>query len=70
MKILLFGRHGQLGWELQRSLAPLGEVLMLDRHSTTYCGDLSKPQELVKTVLAYKPDFIANAGAHTGGHRH
>jgi dTDP-4-dehydrorhamnose reductase len=65
MKILLLGKNGQVGWELQRSLAPLGEVLALDRYSTTYCGDLSKPQELVKTVLVYKPDFIVNAGAHT-----
>lgn len=65
MKILLLGKNGQVGWELQRSLAPLGEVLALDRHSATCCGDLSKPQELVKTVLAYKPDFIVNAGAHT-----
>ena len=65
MKILLLGKNGQVCWELQRSLAPLGEVLALDRHSTTCSGDLSKPQELVKTVLAYKPDFIVNAGAHT-----
>ena len=65
MKILLLGKNGQVGWELQRSFAPLGEVLALDRHSTIHCGDLSKPQELVKTVLAYKPDFIVNAGAHT-----
>jgi dTDP-4-dehydrorhamnose reductase len=43
----------------------LGEVLALDRHSTTYCGDLSKPEELAQTVLAYKPDFIVNAAAHT-----
>ncbi len=65
MKILLLGKNGQVGWALQRSLAPLGEVLALDRHSTTYCGDLSKPEELAQTVLAYKPDFIVNAGAHT-----
>jgi dTDP-4-dehydrorhamnose reductase len=65
MKILLLGKNGQVGWELQRSLAPLGEVLALDRHSTTYCGDLSKPEELAQTVLAYKPDFIVNAAAHT-----
>jgi dTDP-4-dehydrorhamnose reductase len=65
MKILLLGKNGQVGWELQRSLAPLGEVLALDRHSTHYCGDLSKPEELVQTVLAYKPDFIVNAAAHT-----
>jgi len=64
-KILLLGKNGQVGWELQRSLAPLGEVLALDRHSTHYCGDLSKPEELAQTVLAYKPDFIVNAAAHT-----
>jgi dTDP-4-dehydrorhamnose reductase len=65
MKILLLGKNGQVGWELQRSLAPLGEVLVLDRHSLDYCGDLSKPDQLVQTVLAYKPDFIVNAAAHT-----
>ena len=65
MKILLLGKNGQVGWELQRSLAPLGEVLALDRHSTHYCGDLSKPEQLAQTVLAYKPDFIVNAAAHT-----
>lgn len=65
LKILLLGKNGQVGWELQRSLAPLGEVLALDRHSTNYCGDLSKPDQLAQTVLAYKPDFIVNAAAHT-----
>ena len=65
MRILLLGKNGQVGWELQRSLAPLGEVLALDRHSTDYCGDLSKPEQLAQTVLAYKPDFIVNAAAHT-----
>jgi dTDP-4-dehydrorhamnose reductase len=65
LKILLLGKNGQVGWELQRSLAPLGEVLALDRHSPQYCGDLSKPELLAQTVLAYKPDFIVNAAAHT-----
>jgi dTDP-4-dehydrorhamnose reductase len=65
LKILLLGKNGQVGWELQRSLAPLGEVLTLDRHSTGYCGDLSKPEQLTQTVLTYKPDFIVNAAAHT-----
>ena len=65
MKILLLGKNGQLGWELQRSLAPLGEVLALDRHSTDCCGDLSKTEQLTQTVLAYKPDFIVNAAAYT-----
>ena len=65
MKILLLGKNGQVGWELQRSLAPLGEVLALDRHSTSHCGDLSKPEQLAQTVLDYRPDFIINAAAHT-----
>jgi dTDP-4-dehydrorhamnose reductase len=65
MKILLLGKNGQVGWELQRSLAPLGEVLALDRYSTNHCGDLSQPDKLAQTVLAYKPDFIVNAAAHT-----
>jgi dTDP-4-dehydrorhamnose reductase len=65
MKILLLGKNGQVGWELQRSLAPLGEVLALDRYSAPYCGDLSQPEQLAQTVLSYKPDFIVNAAAHT-----
>ena len=65
LKILLLGKNGQVGWELQRSLAPLGDVLALDRHSINYGGDLTQPEQLVQTVLAYKPDFIVNAAAHT-----
>lgn len=65
MKTLLLGKNGQVGWELQRSLAPLGEVLALDRHSTDFCGDLSQPERLAQTVLAYQPDVIVNAAAHT-----
>jgi dTDP-4-dehydrorhamnose reductase len=66
MKVFLLGKNGQVGWELQRSLAPLGEVLALDRHSNAYCGDLTKPEQLAQTVLAFKPDVIVNAAAHTG----
>lgn len=65
MKILLLGKNGQVGWELQRSLAPLGEVLALDQHSTDHCGDLSQPERLADTVRAYQPNFIVNAAAHT-----
>ncbi|MEY3215760.1 MAG: dTDP-4-dehydrorhamnose reductase, partial [Pseudomonadota bacterium] len=65
MKILLLGKNGQVGWELQRSLAPLGEVLALDRHSTDYCGDLSQPERLAQTVRDWRPDVIVNAAAHT-----
>jgi dTDP-4-dehydrorhamnose reductase len=65
MKILLLGRNGQVGWELQRSLAPLGELLALDRHSSVACGDLSQPEALVQTVLHFQPQVIVNAAAHT-----
>jgi dTDP-4-dehydrorhamnose reductase len=69
MKILLLGKNGQLGWELQRSLAPLGELLALDRHSTDFCGDfcgdLNQPERLAQTVRNWRPDVIVNAAAHT-----
>ncbi len=65
MKILLFGKNGQVGWELQRSLAPLGEVIVLDRHSQNFCGDLGDLQGLAATVQAVRPDVIVNAAAHT-----
>ncbi|WP_090043792.1 dTDP-4-dehydrorhamnose reductase [Limnohabitans sp. 2KL-27] len=65
MKILLLGKNGQVGWELQRSLAPLGKVLALDRHSTDFCGDLSQPERLAQTVRDWRPDVIVNAAAHT-----
>ncbi|NMM81615.1 dTDP-4-dehydrorhamnose reductase [Acidovorax sp. SRB_14] len=65
MKILLLGKNGQVGWELQRSLAPLGEVTALDRHSTDFCGDLSNLQGLADTVQRLQPDVIVNAAAHT-----
>ena len=64
MKILLLGKNGQLGWELQRSLAPLGELMALDRHSEP-CGDLSQPELLAQTVRSLRPDVIVNAAAHT-----
>ena len=65
MKILLFGKNGQVGWELQRSLAPLGEVLAMDRNSTDLCGDLTNLQGLMATVQAVRPDVIVNAAAYT-----
>ncbi len=64
-KILLLGKNGQVGWELQRSLAPLGEVIALDSRSTIYCGDLTNLAGLADTVAAIKPDVIVNAAAHT-----
>ncbi len=65
MKILLFGKGGQVGWELQRSLAPLGEVIALDHDSTVYCGDFSNLAGLAETVHVMRPDVIVNAAAHT-----
>jgi dTDP-4-dehydrorhamnose reductase len=65
MKILLLGKNGQVGWELQRSLAPLAELVALDRHSPDLCGDLSKLQALLETVEMVKPDVIVNAAAYT-----
>ncbi len=66
--ILLLGRNGQVGWELQRSLAPLGNLVALDRHSTLPdggCGDLSNLDGLRETVLRLRPTVIVNAAAHT-----
>lgn len=65
MKIVLFGKGGQVGWELQRSLAPLGELTVLDFDSTDFHADFSKPAQLADTVRALKPDVIVNAAAHT-----
>jgi dTDP-4-dehydrorhamnose reductase len=65
MKILLLGCDGQVGWELQRSLQPLGEVLALDFQSREYAADFSKPDALAATVAAVRPDLIVNAAAHT-----
>lgn len=65
MRILLLGKNGQVGWELQRSLAPLGELIMLDRHSADRCGDLANLSGLADTVQRVRPDVIVNAAAHT-----
>jgi len=65
MHILLFGKNGQVGWELQRSLAPLGRVTAVDFDSTDYCGDFSNPAGVADTVRLLKPDVIVNAAAHT-----
>lgn len=65
MKILLFGKSGQVGWELQRSLAPLGELVALDSGSREMCGDFTDLAELARTVRKVAPDVIVNAAAHT-----
>jgi dTDP-4-dehydrorhamnose reductase len=69
MKILLLGKNGQVGWELQRSLAPLGEVVALGSNSSTgngdLCGDLTNLEGIAATVRLVAPDVIVNAAAHT-----
>ena len=65
MKILLLGKGGQVGWELQRSLAPLGQVVALDWDSADGCGDFTRPQQLLQTVRSLAPQVIVNAAAHT-----
>ena len=70
MKLLLLGKNGQVGWELQRSLAPLGEVIALDRQSVnvdgnSLCGNVGDLQTLAQTIRSVCPDVIVNAAAHT-----
>lgn len=68
MRILLFGRNGQLGWELQRSLAALGPVTALGMDSSAdngHCADFANPAGVAATVRALRPQVIVNAAAHT-----
>lgn len=61
MKILLLGKNGQVGWELQRALAPLGTVTVLDSAQ----ADFTQPEEVVALVRQIQPAVIVNAAAHT-----
>lgn len=65
MKILLFGKNGQVGWELQRALAPLGELVALGSDSMDYCGDLTNPEGIAETIQRIQPSVIVNAAAYT-----
>lgn len=66
MKILLFGKNGQVGWELQRALAPLGELVALGSDGAgPLAADFSNPDSLAATVRAVAPQIIVNAAAHT-----
>ena len=69
MRILLLGRSGQVGWELQRSLAVLGELVALDfdpaANPQGLCGDFGNLPALADTVRRVAPDVIVNAAAHT-----
>jgi len=61
MRILLLGKHGQLGWELHRTLQPLGEVIAVDYPEI----DLTSPDSIRVTVQKSQPELIINAAAYT-----
>lgn len=60
-RILLLGKNGQLGWELRRALAPLGEITAIDREEV----DLSQPEQLRSVLADARPQVIVNASAFT-----
>jgi dTDP-4-dehydrorhamnose reductase len=61
MKIVLFGKQGQLGWEFQRTLPVLGDVTPLGREQVDFC----EPDAIQRTLKESKPDLIINASAYT-----
>ncbi len=61
MKLLVTGATGQIGWQLQRTLAPLGEVIALSRSDL----DLSDPDHAASAVRNLRPDILLNAAAYT-----
>ncbi|MFU8544524.1 dTDP-4-dehydrorhamnose reductase [Acinetobacter junii] len=67
MKILLLGKNGQVGWELQRALQPLGEVIALDRSTSLdgLIGDLANFDQIKQTIEKVQPNIIVNAAAYT-----
>lgn len=60
-RILLAGKNGQIGWELQRTLASLGEVIAVDRKGM----DVANPDSIRSTIREIKPALIVNAAAYT-----
>jgi dTDP-4-dehydrorhamnose reductase len=61
LRILLTGRNGQVGWELERTLPALGELIATDRQTL----NLADPEAIRHTVREVKPDLIVNAAAYT-----
>ncbi len=61
MRLLITGANGQVGWHLQRTLAPLGEVLAIDVEQV----DLTDLDAITRTFRGFAPDVVANAAAYT-----
>jgi len=61
VKILLTGKRGQVGWELAHALAPLGEVIAIDREDL----DLAVPDRIASVVRSVRPEVLINAAAYT-----
>ena len=64
MKILIIGDQGQVAYELQRTLAPLGEVLAVGRNTRTKL-DLEDADSITQVLRTFRPQLIVNAGAYT-----
>lgn len=61
MRILLFGKYGQLGWELERTLACLGSIVAIDFPEV----DFKQPETLLRIIQDIAPDLLVNAIAYT-----
>ncbi len=61
MRILLLGKNGQVGWELKRTLSPLGELVALSRKDL----DLTNLGQIKAAISEIKPDLLVNAAAYT-----
>lgn len=65
MRVVLLGKNGQVGWELQRSLSPLGELIALGSDSSDPCGNLTDLDGLRQMLRTLRPDVVVNAAAYT-----
>ncbi|MGD2084374.1 MAG: sugar nucleotide-binding protein, partial [Chromatiales bacterium] len=66
LRILVLGGTGQVGWELQRTLAPLGEVVAASRHGGAGAAvDLARPETLAPLIDRHRPGLVVNAAAYT-----
>lgn len=65
MRIILFGKDGQIGFELKKSLGGLGELFALGKNSKKYCGDFTNAKGISQSIRNINPDVIVNAAGYT-----